>query len=142
MKKIINNKLYNTETAKEVAYWSNMTDRRDFSCVEETLYRKKTGEFFLLGEGGPMTSYAVAAGTNSWTGGSRIMPMTYDEAKEWAEKRLAAEEFETIFGEVSEGEDTGKKVVSIHVTVSKWEQAKRKAAQNGMSISEYVESRL
>lgn len=142
MKKVIKGKVYNTDTAKELGYWSNTTDRRDFSCIEETLYQKKTGEFFLFGEGGPMTSYAVASGTNSWSGGCRIMPMSYDEAKYWAEKRLSADELEAIFGEIVEDEETGKKVVSINVNAAKWEQAKRTAAQNGIGISEYIEGLL
>lgn len=142
MKKIINNKLYNTETAKAVGTHSNGGTFRDFSHYEETLFRKKTGEYFLYGEGGPMTRYAVASGANSWSGGSRIMPMTYDEAREWSEKNLDADEYEAEFGEISEDDNTGKRVVSIHVTAAKWDAAKREAARRGMGISEYIESLL
>ena len=47
MKKIINGKMYNTDTAKELAGWSSPGGRGDFSHYEETLYQKRTGEFLL-----------------------------------------------------------------------------------------------
>lgn len=49
MKKIISGKVYDTETAKELGSWSNMADYRNFSQFSETLYLKKTGEFFYTG---------------------------------------------------------------------------------------------
>ena len=142
MKKIINGKVYDTEKAKELGTYANAGSWRDFSHLEETLYRKKTGEFFLFGEGGPMTRYAEAEGQNSWTGGRRIMPMSYDEAREWAEEHLTADEYEAIFGEIVEDADAAKQTVSISVSPAKWEQAKREAARRGIGISEYIESLL
>ena len=50
-KKIINNRMYNTETAKQLGYWSNGYTPSDFYFAEETLYQKKTGEYFLVGHG-------------------------------------------------------------------------------------------
>lgn len=102
MKKIINGKKYDTDTATEVGYWSNGFGYRDFSWMEETLYRKKTGEFFLHGEGGPMTGYAEQCGGNGWCSGERIIPMTEEKAKEWAERRMDVDEYEALFGEVEE----------------------------------------
>lgn len=101
MKKIINGKVYNTETAKELASRWNGRSERDFNCITETLYRKKTGEYFLHGEGGPNTSYAKRFG-NSWGYGERIIPYTEEEAKAWAEKHLDGDEYIDIFGEVEE----------------------------------------
>lgn len=140
MKKIINGKVYDTKKAKEMGSYANYGSWRDFNHLEETLYKKKTGEFFLFGEGGPATRYAEPEGQNSWSGGSRIMPMTYDEAKAWAEKHLDAEEYEEIFGEIVEDDGSGKQVVSISVSPAKWEMAKREAAKKGIGISEYIES--
>ena len=54
MKKIINGKTYNTETAKKLANWDNEI-YGSFDSIEETLYQKRTGEFFLAGEGGAST---------------------------------------------------------------------------------------
>ena len=137
MKKIINNKVYDTETAKELVSWSNMADYGNFSQFSETLYRKKTGEFFLCGEGGPMTKYAVAEGSNSWRGGSRIMPLSFQEAREWAEKHLDGDEYEQIFGEVTE--DESRVQVCYSLSAATVETIKRRAAELGISASAYIE---
>lgn len=140
MKKIINGKVYDTEKAKELGTYSNAGGWRDFNHFEETLYQKRTGEFFLFGEGGPMTRYAEAEGQNSWSGGRRIMPMSYDEARQWAEENLSADEYEEIFGAIDES--GAKMTVTLSIDSGKWELAKREAAKRGIGISEYIESLL
>ena len=138
MKKIIDGKLYNTETAKEIGTWSNAGNWRDFSHMEETLYQKRTGEFFLFGEGGPMTKYAESAGQNQWTGGSKIIPLDWESARKWAEQHLTAEKYEAVFGEVAE--DDSRTVVTLSLSVWAVEKAKRVASQAGVSLSAYIES--
>jgi hypothetical protein len=138
MKKIINNKAYDTETAKKLGSWSNIEDYGNFSQFSETLYRKKTGEFFLYGEGGPMTKYAVAEGVNSWSGGSRIMPLSFQEARAWAEEHLSGDAYEEIFGAVAE--DDSRVQVCYSLSAQAAETIKRRAAELGMSASAYVES--
>ena len=101
MKKIINGRKYDTETAKCVGSWDNGYGCNDFSHVEESLYRKKTGEFFLYGEGGAMTQYAESDG-DAYCGGAEIIPLTEKKAKEWAENHLDADDYESIFGPVEE----------------------------------------
>lgn len=137
MKKIINGKVYDTDTAKELGSWANGGTWRDFSHMEETLYRKKTGEFFLHGEGGPMSRYAEAQGQNSWSGGSRIMPMSFAEAKKWAEEKLDADDFEAIFGAVAE--DESRVQVCYSLSAATVETIKRRAAELGISASAYIE---
>ena len=102
MKKIIKGKTYNTETAQERGYWDNGFSSRDYKWYCETLYQKKTGEFFLHGEGGPASRYAEPIG-NMRTSGERIIPMTYEEASEWAERKLDGDSYEEIFGTIEEG---------------------------------------
>ena len=63
---------------------------------------KKTGEFFFYGHGGAASKYAEEYAPNNWCGGSCINPMTLEEAKEWAEKYLDADEYEAAFGKVEE----------------------------------------
>lgn len=138
MKKIINGKVYDTETAKECGRWSNMEDYGNFSQFSETLYRKKTGEFFLYGEGGPMTKYAVAEGSNSWRGGSRIMPMSFHEARAWSEEHLDSDEYEAIFGAVAE--DDSRVQVCYSLSAQAVETVKRRAVELGISASAYIES--
>lgn len=102
MNKIINNKKYDTKTAKMVGRYDNGEEYGDFLYVKEELYLKKTGEFFLYGFGGAMTEYRVKCGSNNWTGSSRIIPYTVDEAKEWAMEHMDADEYEEVFGPVEE----------------------------------------
>ena len=137
MKKIINGKVYDTETAKGLGSWGNGGTWRDFGHMEETLYRKKTGEFFLHGEGGPMTQYAQPAGQNSWSGGERIMPMTFAEARKWAEEHLDGDEYEQIFGAVAE--DESRVQVCYSLSAAAVETIKHRAAELGISASAYVE---
>ena len=101
MKKIINKKLYDTETTKKLGFWSNGHSYGDFSYMEEALYQKKTGEFFLYGYGGALTGYAKRTG-DSRGEGEKITPLSVDEAKEWAEDHLDADEYVNIFGDMEE----------------------------------------
>ena len=48
MKKIINGKKYDTNTATKVADYWNGYGASDFNYVSEELYLKNTGEYFLL----------------------------------------------------------------------------------------------
>lgn len=102
MKKIINGKMYNTETAKEVATWSNSYNFDDFNYCEETLYKKKTGEYFLYGMGGALSKYARLCGSNGSGGGSEFVPLSENEAKEWMERYADAEDYIAEFGEAEE----------------------------------------
>lgn len=87
MRKVINGKKYDTNTAKWIGWYSHLP-ASDFRHVSETLYRKRTGEFFLHGSGGPMTDYRKRCQDGSWIGDDKIVPMTHDEAKEWAKEHL------------------------------------------------------
>jgi hypothetical protein len=101
MKKVIDRKVYDTETATELATWWNGyggDGGGDFKNCSETLYQSKKGSFFLHGEGGPMSSYARPCG-NGLSGGSDIKPFTKEEAIRWLERRELVYELVTIFGE-------------------------------------------
>ena len=140
MKKVINGKVYDTETAVSVGDWSFGNGFRDFRYIHETLYRKKTGEFFLHGEGGARTQYAEHVDQNTWSGGERIMPMSYQEAQKWAEEHLDGDEYEAIFGVVVE--DETKISATYRLPASTVETLKRRAAEKGVGVSEYLESIL
>lgn len=101
MKKIINGRLYNTETATAVAS-DSYGYPGDFSYWSETLYKKKTGELFLYGEGGPYSKYSQEHGDNSWGGGSAIIPESDFNAKEWVAGHSDADTFIELFGPVDE----------------------------------------
>lgn len=86
MKRVINGKLYNTETATDIASYSNGLSTRDFGHIRETLYRTDNGNYFVFGRGGPKTKYANHSG-NGTSGSKEIIPKTDEEALQWCEKR-------------------------------------------------------
>ncbi len=103
MRRVINGKVYDTRTAKEVGSADSLgrsaSSVTDFQYWEATLYQTKKGRFFLAGEGGPMTMFSEPAGQNASIGGSGIIPMSREETLEWAESHLDPEVIETFFGD-------------------------------------------
>lgn len=139
MKKIINGKRYDTETAEEMGWWNNSYPRNDFNFCEEILFKKRTGEFFLYGSGGAMSPYNSRSG-NSWGWGEAIRPLTVEQAQKWAEEKLEADEYENIFGEVAE--DDTRKIVTYSLPVSVIEKIRAEAEEKGMSMSELIASKF
>jgi hypothetical protein len=138
MKKIINNKLYDTETAKLLGTWDNNILPTDFGYIEEALYKKRSGTYFLHGKGGPMTAYAKSTGQNSWTGGEKIIPISYDMARQWAEEKLSADDYEKIFDLTEDGRVN----LVVSVSPSAREKGKQKALKQGVSLSQLIETFL
>lgn len=136
MKKIINSKQYNTETAKKCGEYEPNPYRSDFNWFCETLYQKKNGEFFLHGDGNANSRYSKSCGQNEWCGDEKIIPLTYQEAQEWAERHLTGDEYEEIFGEVTE--DDNRVSLNLSLTAAEAEIIKRNAAQEGMTVSAYI----
>lgn len=141
MKKIINSKLYDTETAKEMGQDSYLYPR-DFGHWVETLYKKRTGEFFLHGVGGPASKYAESCGQNQWSGGEKIIPLTYEAARAWAEEHLDADDYQEIFGAVSEGESDERTTLSISIDSATADRIRREAQEKGMTVSALIASKF
>lgn len=102
MKKVINGKSYNTETADKVASWSNDYSTSDFNWCEESLYKTKKGQWFIAGEGGAMSKYSKPCSNNSQCGGDGLELLTPDEAKSWLEDRDEIDILEAHFA-IEEG---------------------------------------
>lgn len=96
MKKIINGSRYDTETAKRLGWWESGPDIRDLFYCSETLYRTKSGKYFLHGEGGPGTAYGNSPN------GEQIIPIAEDAAKAWAEEHMSGDDYEVAFGAVDD----------------------------------------
>lgn len=86
MKKVINGKLYNTETVERIAAWDNGLSNRDFGSCEEALYVTGKGAYFVAGEGGPLSRYARHIGSNETRGGEGLEVLTQAEALTWCEE--------------------------------------------------------
>lgn len=139
MKKIIGGKKYDTETARFIGE-DGFSNSRDFNHWSEELYQKRTGEFFLYGEGGPLSRYAEVTGQNEWSGGEKIIPLSYDSAREWAEEHLDADDYESVFGEITE--DDSKRPLTVSIQTEVFEMLSRMSAESGKSKSEIVENAL
>lgn len=139
MKKIIDGKLYNTATAREVGLYAS---RDGFAHWCERLYCKKTGEYFLHGEGDAVIKYRQNLSDNSWTGGETIAPMTYAEAKAWTEGHLTAEEYEAEFGPVPEGDGDEKTALTLYVSQATAERLRRAARESAQTLSALVEAMI
>lgn len=90
MKKVIEGKLYNTETAERFGHFWNGRSYNDFDCRDETLYRTKKMNYFLHRNNGCRA------------GGIDIVPMCLAEAMEWMEANEDADAYIKAFGEPEE----------------------------------------
>lgn len=114
MKRYINNKVYDTETAKHIG--------TEFLV---SLYRKKTGEYFKYIH--PRHS----------EGEGEIVPLTYDEAREWAEKNLDSDVYDEEFGAI---EDSGEReTIHISVRAQTADKLRRMSREQGRAVSSIVE---
>lgn len=101
MKKIINNKKYDTETAKRIGRFEQLNNG-----YYEELYVKTTGEFFLyLPSENSTVLWDHRDELDEYRGMtlvSVICPLSEDAAKEWVSKVMDGEVYEELFGEVAE----------------------------------------
>lgn len=102
MYKVINGKKYNTDTAKLLGTWYAEYSPTDFNYYGESLYRTKSGNFFIYGEGNANSPYRQQIEYNTWTGGESIIPITFEQARKWAEDHLDGEDYEAIFGDAED----------------------------------------
>lgn len=99
MKKIINQKLYDTKTAQEIHSEWNGLSSSDHNYSSEELYRTRKGEYFLYGDGGAHSKYGESVGNNSLEPGSAIIPLSDEEAFDWLESVDAVLAIEKYFSE-------------------------------------------
>ena len=96
MRKIMDGKRYDTETALEVCDHHNRLPRDDFNFLAETLYRTAKGNWFIYFEGGALTEHAL------WTGNSAeynegIKSLSEDEARSFVEAHGSCDDYERFF---------------------------------------------
>jgi len=102
MKAIIRGKRYDTAKATLIGETAaRYVSVNDFHYWKAGLYvTPRGGQYFLAGEGGPMTRWAKHVGNGERTGGEGIVPLDKDQALEWAERYLWTAEVEKHFGAV------------------------------------------
>lgn len=138
MKKVIKGKLYDTETAKKLGCYEPNHDQGDFSWYCETLYQKRTGEFFLHGDGNAASKYSRSCGQNEWCGDEKIIPLTFSEAQKWVEEHLDGDDYIEIFGNPEEADK--KQVISVSITDATYRKLKEIAAETGKPMGEVIDA--
>ena len=137
MNKVIRGKRYNTETAKLVGTWeANEPENSDFWEKEE-LYQKRSGEFFLIGQDGAQTQYARFSMSGESKPGIELRPIEPEEASDWAEEHLTADEYEALFGPVAEDGSRGR--ITLTLLNSTIDTVRREAQRRKMNFNEYLE---
>lgn len=104
MKQIISGRKYDTESAKLIGSYQNGLKKTDVAYEEEHLYRKRNGEFFIYGIGNEESEYAKELDLFEAVPGSRIVPISEDEALKWASLHLDEKTRNDVFGEAADDE--------------------------------------
>ena len=133
MRKIINGARYDTDTAKKLGHWESGEDCREFSYYEEFLYRTKAGKYFIHGTGNAASPYAKISDDRR-RGGEQIIAVSEDAARKWAEEKLDANDYESIFGEIAEGEYTPVSVLVPPDIMAKLDTEKAASGRNRTDI--------
>ena len=136
MRKVIKGRTYNTETSKQIGSWDNGIYGGDFKSCQEDLYKNTKGAYFLAGQGGPLSKYAVTYGSET-SGSKELVPMTTGEAQEWAEERLDAEEYEDEFGvqEESSSDLTTRERVTLTMDIGIVARLRKHSADTGIPMA-------
>jgi hypothetical protein len=95
-KAIIEGKRYDTETATLICSGSADTSKSNFRYWSASLYVTKNGNYFLDGEGGPMTRWSRSF-DNSCSGGAGVIPIDAAEALAFAERHGGVDVVERFF---------------------------------------------
>jgi hypothetical protein len=140
LKKIIRGRMYDTGTARLVGTHEYSYPRQNDWC-EEGLFRKRTGEYFLAGEGNPASKYGKSDGEGGYYGSWGIIPLEYEEAQEWAENYLPPEEVIKLF-RIEDVDDDGKQVITLNLTAEAAARLRKAAEVSGRSMSELVSSAI
>lgn len=135
MKRIINGKRYDTDTAKFIKTYSSGLSISDFRYYDESLYLKKTGEFFLYATGNGASKYAGQYGDLRGPG-EKIVPLTLDEAKAWVEKIEDPDLYEELF-EISD-EEEGNVAFSMLLPSSLYNILDHRSLKDGITKKDIV----
>lgn len=133
MRKVIDRHLYDTDKARKLGKWET-PDGYSLDYIKETLYRTRSGQYFLHGYGGAATKYAQSLGLNSWGDGEQIIPLTEEIARIWAEQHLTPKAYEKAFR--VEGDD--KILLAIRATPETVEAFNARKKAEGLTAGELL----
>ena len=90
MRKIMNNKIYDTKTSTPVAEVWNGKTSDDLAYFRESLRITRKGNYFLHIEGGPYSSMGVDLGNGSTGGSADMRALKGVEVDAWLHKQHQA----------------------------------------------------
>ena len=100
VKRIIDGRTYNTETATQLASWSTASDPNTQGIGYEAggfLYQTRHGAYFVVN---------YNDGLDPWEDDyEKLIPLEPGQAQRWAEQHCSVEEIEALFGEMPEAGD-------------------------------------
>lgn len=139
----INGLSYDPQKAKEIMTWDNGYARTDNRFAENTIYKKRTGEYFLYGRGGAGSEYAqpVKSDPGSMGEGDIIRPLTIEETKNLIlkneENSLNDDVYEREFGAIKQ--DTKKVIKTYSLKQSTADKIDRIAKEQGKTRGEIID---
>lgn len=101
MKRVIDRKTYNTDTAIMICCTSNEYCISDFKFETSDLYVTKKGSYFIAGRGGPMSRFARGV-FGGRVGGNGIIPISREDALAECEKHGSTDDIEEFFADMLE----------------------------------------
>lgn len=135
MERIIRGRRYNTATAEAVAE-HEYVHPSDLEWMHEVLYRKRTGEYFLWGAGGPRSKYRKRVKKDVFDSGESIKPITLDEAKVFIKKYGTVETYKNQF-EINEFD--GETIqLNIYLSAPTFQRLKIASVERGESMTKLV----
>lgn len=90
MKRVIDGKNYDTETAEVVCELECSVEYGTFGWHDTALYRTKRGRFFLAGRGGARSMWRRQVDSSTWGPGKGIRAIDADEARSHMEAARCA----------------------------------------------------
>lgn len=132
MRKIIKNAVYDTATARKIGETECEYPVYSPMYEKETLYRKRTGEYFLHCYGGEKSNHRKRI-DKKWAFGEKILPITYDEAMEWISENKIQMEQEDFYE---------KSYLTIYIENGTIGLLRKRAERSEKSISEIADAIL
>lgn len=139
MKKVIKGHVYDTDKATQIAYWDNTYPTNDLNFCKETLYRTKSGLYFVHGEGGALSRYAEPCDGNGWQSGELIRPISVSDARAWAEEHMDGDAYIAAFGD-PDSEDVH--MISANISEGAYRKLRDAATEKDMSMAALIESMI
>lgn len=105
LKRIIDGKTYNTETATQLASWSSANNPDTAHQQYEhggILFQTRFGAYFVV---------QYDEGQDPWDDNyEKLIPLEPEQAQRWAEKHCSADDVEALFGEMPEAGEAEAKL--------------------------------